>query len=118
MLDAFNYAKENNKNVHLLGLVSDGGIHSHINHLKGILDVAKENAVDNVYLYMLFQMVVIVIQNLVRNFINDIQEYMKETTGELASVTGRYYAMDRDNRWERIKIAYDGLVNGIGNKNR
>jgi 2,3-bisphosphoglycerate-independent phosphoglycerate mutase len=116
LLDTFKYAKENNKDVHLLGLVSDGGIHAHINHLKGILDVAKENKVDNVYLHAFTDG---------RDcdpksgtyFINDIQEYMKESTGELASVTGRYYAMDRDNRWERIKEAYDGLVHGIGVKN-
>ncbi len=115
LLDTFKYAKENNKNVHLLGLVSNGGIHAHINHLKGLLDVAKENEVDNVFLHAFTDG---------RDcdpksgtfFINDIQEYMKESTGELASVTGRYYAMDRDNRWERVKEAYDGIVNGIGTK--
>jgi 2,3-bisphosphoglycerate-independent phosphoglycerate mutase len=115
LVDTLKYAKENKKDVHLLGLVSDGGIHAHINHLKGILDVAKENEVDNVYLHAFTDG---------RDcdpksgtfFINDIQEYMKESTGELASVTGRYYAMDRDNRWERVKEAYDGIVNGIGVK--
>ena len=115
LLDTLKYAKENNKDVHLLGLVSDGGIHAHINHLKGILDVAKENKVDNVYVHAFSDG---------RDcdpksgtfFMNDIQEYMKESTGELASVTGRYYAMDRDNRWERVKEAYDGLVHGIGTK--
>ncbi|MFT4645199.1 MAG: 2,3-bisphosphoglycerate-independent phosphoglycerate mutase [Planctomycetota bacterium] len=115
LVDTLKYAKENKKDIHLLGLVSDGGIHAHINHLKGILDVAKENEVDNVYLHAFTDG---------RDcdpksgtfFINDIQEYMKESTGELASVTGRYYAMDRDNRWERVKEAYDGIVNGIGVK--
>ncbi|MDG1398122.1 MAG: 2,3-bisphosphoglycerate-independent phosphoglycerate mutase [Polaribacter sp.] len=115
LLDTFKYVKENKKNVHLLGLVSNGGIHAHINHLKGILDVAKENEVDNVFLHAFTDG---------RDcdpksgtyFINDIQEYMKESTGELASVTGRYYAMDRDNRWERVGEAYNGLVNGIGVK--
>jgi 2,3-bisphosphoglycerate-independent phosphoglycerate mutase len=115
LLDTFKYAKENNKNVHLLGLVSNGGIHAHINHLKGILDVANENNVNNVFLHAFTDG---------RDcdpksgayFIDDIQNYMKETTGELASVTGRYYAMDRDNRWERVKEAYDGVVNGIGEK--
>jgi len=115
LLDALNYAKENNKNVHLLGLVSDGGIHSHINHLKGILDVANENALENVYLHA-FSDGRDCDPKSGAAFISDIQAYMKETTGELASVTGRYYAMDRDNRWERIKIAYDGLINGIGTK--
>jgi 2,3-bisphosphoglycerate-independent phosphoglycerate mutase len=117
LLDTFKYAKENNKNVHLLGLVSNGGIHAHIDHLKGILDVAKENEVDNVFLHAFTDG---------RDcdpksgtyFINEVQEYMKESTGELATVTGRYYAMDRDNRWERVKIGYDGIVNGIGTKTK
>ena len=115
LLDTFKYAKENNKNVHLLGLVSNGGIHAHIDHLKGILDVAEENEVDNVFLHAFTDG---------RDcdpksgtyFINEVQEYMKESTGKLATVTGRYYAMDRDNRWERVKIGYDGIVNGIGEK--
>ena len=115
LLDTFKYAKENNKNVHLLGLVSNGGIHAHIDHLKGILDVAKENNVDNVFLHAFTDG---------RDcdpksgtyFINDIQEYMNENGGELASVTGRYYAMDRDNRWERVSEAYNGIVNAEGRR--
>ena len=115
LLDTFNYAKENNKKVHLLGLVSDGGIHSHINHLKGLLDVAKENNVPNVFVHAFSDG---------RDcnpksgafFMNDLQEYMKKTTGELASVTGRYFAMDRDNRWERVKKAYNGIVKGMGTR--
>ncbi len=115
LLDTVNYAKENNKKVHLLGLVSDGGIHSHINHLKGLLDVAKENNVPNVFVHAFSDG---------RDcdpksgafFMNDLQEYMKKTTGELASVTGRYFAMDRDNRWERVKKAYNGIVKGMGTR--
>ena len=115
LLDTLNYAKENKKDVHLLGLVSNGGIHAHIDHLKGIIDVAKENNVDNVYLHAFTDG---------RDcdpksgtyFIKDVQDYMKENGGELATVTGRYYAMDRDNRWERVKEAYDGVVNGVGTK--
>jgi 2,3-bisphosphoglycerate-independent phosphoglycerate mutase len=114
LLNALSYAKENNKNVHLLGLVSNGGIHSHIDHLKGLLDVAAENKVNNVFLHAFTDG---------RDcdpksgayFINDIQEYMAKTTGELASITGRYFAMDRDKRWERVKISYDGMVNAAGN---
>jgi len=117
LIDTFKYAKENNKNVHLLGLVSNGGIHAHIDHLKGILDVAKENEVENIFLHAFTDG---------RDcdpksgtyFINEVQEYMKESTGELATVTGRYYAMDRDNRWDRVKTAYDGIVNAIGLKTR
>jgi len=115
LVDALAYAKKNNKNVHLLGLVSNGGIHSHIDHLKGLLDVAAENNAENVYLHAFTDG---------RDcdpmsgefFINDIQEHMAKTTGEIASITGRYYAMDRDNRWERVKIGYDALVNATGVK--
>ena len=113
ILKAFKYAKDHQKNVHLLGLVSNGGIHSHINHVKGLLSAANEHGVKNVFLHAFTDG---------RDcdpksgayFIDDIQKHMKSTTGELASVTGRYYAMDRDNRWERVKLAYDALVNGIG----
>ena len=113
LLKAFKYAKDHQKNVHLLGLVSNGGIHSHINHVKGLLSAANEHGVKNVFLHAFTDG---------RDcdpksgayFIDDIQKHMKSTTGELASVTGRYYAMDRDNRWERVKLAYDALVNGIG----
>jgi len=113
LVKAFNYAKKNKKNIHLLGLVSNGGIHSHINHVKGLLDAANDNDVNNVFLHAFTDG---------RDcdpksgsyFINDIEEHMKKTTGELATVTGRYYAMDRDKRWERVKLTYDALVNGIG----
>lgn len=115
LLDALSYAKKNNKNIHLLGLVSDGGIHSHINHLKALLDVATENNVKNVYLHA-FTDGRDCDPKSGKSFINDIQQHMLKTTGELASITGRYYAMDRDNRWERIKIAYDALVNSEGIK--
>lgn len=115
LLDALSYAKENNKNIHLLGLVSNGGIHSHINHLKGLLDVAAENNAENVYLHA-FTDGRDCDPKSGKFFINDIQEHMTKTTGEIASITGRYYAMDRDNRWERVKLAYDAVVNGAGTK--
>jgi 2,3-bisphosphoglycerate-independent phosphoglycerate mutase len=113
LLEALDYAARNDKNIHLLGLVSDGGIHSHINHLKGLLDVAAERGAYNVYLHAFTDG---------RDsdpksgtyFIRDIEGYMAKTTGKLASVTGRYYAMDRDKRWERVKIAYDAVVQGEG----
>ena len=113
LLNAFKYARDHQKNVHLLGLVSNGGIHSHINHVKGLLSAANDHEVKNVFLHAFTDG---------RDcdpksgayFIDDIQKHMKSTTGELASITGRYYAMDRDNRWERVKLAYDALVNGIG----
>jgi 2,3-bisphosphoglycerate-independent phosphoglycerate mutase len=115
LLNALNYAKVNNKNIHLLGLVSNGGIHSHIDHLKGLLDVAAENNAKNVYLHA-FSDGRDCDPKSGKFFINDIQEYMKKTTGELATITGRYFAMDRDKRWERVKISYDAMVNAVGTK--
>ena len=113
LIDALNYAKENDKNVHLLGLVSDGGVHSHINHIKGLLDVAHSKGLENVFLHAFTDGRDVDPKSGISH-INDIQEYMTETTGKLASVVGRYYAMDRDKRWERVKLAYDLIVNGVG----
>lgn len=113
LIDALKYAKENNKKVHLLGLLSNGGIHSHINHLKGLLDVAHQHQLENVFLHA-FTDGRDCDPKSGKFFINDIEKYMEKTTGQLATVTGRYYAMDRDNRWERIKIAYDALTKGVG----
>ncbi|MCF2873757.1 MULTISPECIES: 2,3-bisphosphoglycerate-independent phosphoglycerate mutase [unclassified Tenacibaculum] len=113
LLKAFDYAKKNQKNIHFLGLVSNGGIHSHIDHLKGLLDAANKHELKNVYLHA-FTDGRDCDPKSGKYFINDIQEHMQKTTGELASITGRYYAMDRDNRWERIHLAYDALVNAKG----
>ncbi len=115
LIAAFDYAKKHGKNVHFLGLVSNGGIHSHINHLKGLLKAANDNKVENVFLHA-FTDGRDCDPKSGKFFINDIESTLKETNGTLASVTGRYYAMDRDNRWERIQFAYDALTNGIGNK--
>ncbi len=115
LLDAISYAKENNKNIHLLGLVSDGGIHSHIDHLKGFLDVFADHNLKNVFLHAFTDGRDCDPKSGV-GFIETIQNYMKETTGELATITGRYFAMDRDKRWERVKLAYDALVNAEGEK--
>ena len=111
--NAFEYAKINNKNVHLLGLVSDGGVHSHINHLFGLIDAANEFGIDNLFIHG-FTDGRDVDPKSGLNFISQLEKYLDTRTGTLASVTGRYFAMDRDNRWERIKIAYDALVNGNG----
>jgi 2,3-bisphosphoglycerate-independent phosphoglycerate mutase len=113
LVDAFEYAKSNNKKVHLLGLVSDGGIHSHIDHLKGLLDAADEYEVNNVFLHA-FTDGRDCDPKSGKGFIEDIEKHLSKTTGELATITGRYYAMDRDKRWERVKLAYDALVKGIG----
>ena len=117
LLNAFDYAKKHKKNVHFLGLVSNGGIHSHINHLKGLLHAANNNNVENVYLHA-FTDGRDCDPKSGKYFINDIQDTLKETNGTLASITGRYYAMDRDNRWERVQLAYDALVNGVGRNSK
>ena len=115
LLDAFAYAKKNNKNIHLLGLLSDGGVHSHIDHIKGLLDTANSHELDNVFLHA-FTDGRDVGPKSGKGFIKDIQDYMATSTGKLASVVGRYYAMDRDKRWDRVKIAYDLIAHGIGDK--
>ncbi|GAA4240676.1 MULTISPECIES: 2,3-bisphosphoglycerate-independent phosphoglycerate mutase [Winogradskyella] len=112
---AFEYAKTNNKNVHLLGLVSDGGVHSHINHLFGLLDATNDYGLENVFVHA-FTDGRDVDPKSGYGFITELEEHLHKTSGKLATVTGRYYAMDRDKRWERVKLAYDGLVNGEGTK--
>jgi len=113
LVDAFNYAKQNNKKVHLLGLVSNGGVHSHIDHLKGLIDAAEADGVDNVFIHAFTDGRDVDPKSGV-NFISDLEHHLKDKKAKLASVIGRYYAMDRDKRWERVKLAYDLLVNGEG----
>lgn len=115
IIDAFTYAKNNHKKVHFLGLLSDGGVHSHINHTKGLLKAAKEFGLTDVFLHA-FTDGRDVDPKSGKDFIADIENYMSKTTGKLATICGRYFAMDRDQRWERIKLSYDLLVNGIGEK--
>ena len=110
---AFEYAKTNNKNVHLLGLVSDGGVHSHINHLFGLIDAANNYGLKDVFVHA-FTDGRDVDPKSGYGFISELDDYLHKTTGKLATVTGRYYAMDRDKRWERVKLAYDALVEGKG----
>ena len=110
---AFDYAKQAQKKVHLIGLLSDGGVHSHIDHLKGLCDAAKANQLSEVYIHAFLDG---------RDtdpksglgFLSEIEEHLKNSAGQLASAIGRYYAMDRDNRWERVKLAYDLMVKGEG----
>jgi 2,3-bisphosphoglycerate-independent phosphoglycerate mutase len=111
--EAFTYAKTNNKDLHLLGLVSDGGVHSHIDHLKGLVDATQDFGLKNVYIHAFTDGRDVDPKSGVR-FISEIENYCKNTTVKLASIIGRYYAMDRDKRWERVKKAYDLLVNNIG----
>ncbi len=99
--------------IHLLGLVSDGGVHSHIAHLKGILTELSAAGAVNVFVHAFTDGRDTDPQS-GAGFLGDLEAHMAETTGQLATLTGRYYAMDRDKRWERVKIAYDALVQGIG----
>ncbi len=111
--NAFEYAKTNNKNVHFLGLVSDGGVHSHINHVYGLINAANDYGLKDVFVHA-FTDGRDVDPKSGYGFISELEDHLNKTTGELATVTGRYYAMDRDKRWERVKLAYDALVEGNG----
>jgi len=115
LLNAIRFAKKNNKPLHLLGLVSNGGVHSHINHLKAIIDVCKKENLSEVFIHA-FTDGRDCDPKSGLGFIKELQEHLNNSVGKIASVSGRYYAMDRDKRWERIKLAYDALVNGIGEK--
>ncbi|RNI23674.1 2,3-bisphosphoglycerate-independent phosphoglycerate mutase [Rufibacter latericius] len=116
--DAFQFARENGKPVHFIGLVSDGGVHSHIEHLKALCSLAQEQGLNNVFVHAFTDG---------RDtdpkgglaYLTDLQNHLDTTGGKIASIIGRYYAMDRDNRWERVKLAYDLLVhaNGRGSVN-
>ncbi|MDO6820021.1 2,3-bisphosphoglycerate-independent phosphoglycerate mutase [Zobellia sp. 1_MG-2023] len=113
--DAFTYAKENNKPVHFLGLVSDGGVHSHINHIKGLIEAGNESGVKNMYVHA-FTDGRDVDPKSGKKFLTELSSFGADKNAQLASVVGRYFAMDRDKRWERVKKAYDVMVNAEGEK--
>jgi len=113
LLEAFKYAKEHNKKFHLLGLVSDGCVHASLEHLKGLCTIAAENHVENVFIHA-FMDGRDTDPHGGAGYIKDLEAHLTKTTGKIASVIGRYYAMDRDKRWERVKQAYDLLVHGTG----
>jgi 2,3-bisphosphoglycerate-independent phosphoglycerate mutase len=113
LLDAIQYAKENNKPLHLLGLVSDGGVHAHTSHLKALCDICKTQGLTEVYIHAFTDG---------RDtdpksglaYIENVEAYLKNSVGKIATISGRYYAMDRDKRWERVQLAYEALVNAKG----
>jgi len=113
LVEAFNYAKQNNKDLHLIGLVSDGGVHAHINHVKGLVDATTQLGLQKVFIHA-FLDGRDTDPNSGLGFINELEQHIATTPVKLASAIGRYYAMDRDNRWERVKKAYDLMVNGEG----
>ena len=110
---AIAYAKNNNKALHLIGLASDGGVHSHTSHLKAIVDAAEKAGLTQVYIHA-FTDGRDCDPKSGLGFIQNLQQHIAPTHAKIASITGRYYAMDRDKRWERVKLAYDALVHGIG----
>lgn len=113
LLDAVQYAQSNGKALHLIGLVSDGGVHSHISHLKAICDVCKEKGLTEVYIHV-FTDGRDTDPKSGLGFVKDLEAHLQYSSGTIASVSGRYYAMDRDKRWERVQLAYDCLVKGEG----
>jgi len=113
LLESINYAKQNSRPFHLLGLVSNGGVHSHINHLKAILDVCKQQGLTQVFIHA-FTDGRDCDPKSGLSFIKELEEHASKTVGKIATINGRYFAMDRDNRWERVKLAYDAMVTGIG----
>jgi 2,3-bisphosphoglycerate-independent phosphoglycerate mutase len=113
LVEAFNYARQNDKDVHLIGLVSDGGVHAHINHVKGLVDATTQLGLQKVFIHA-FLDGRDTDPNSGLGFINELEQHIATTPVKLASAIGRYYAMDRDNRWERVKKAYDLMVNGEG----
>jgi len=113
-LDAINNCKKNDSALHLMGLLSDGGVHSHINHLFGLLDLAKKNDLKKVYVHCILDGRDVPPTSGVE-YVEQLLDYMnKNGIGEIATITGRFYAMDRDNRFERVGKAYDAFVNGEG----
>ena len=112
--DCLTQAKKKNKKIHLLGLLSDGGVHSHIDHLEGLLELISDHQIENVFLHAFTDGRDVDPKSGV-HFVKQIEGKLAQTGGKLASLIGRYYAMDRDQRWERVKETYDLLVNGKGN---
>lgn len=115
LLAAIDFAKQNNKPLHLMGLVSDGGVHSHTNHLKALTSLCAQKGLTNVQVHA-FTDGRDTDPKSGLGFLTDLQNHLDKSTGKIATITGRYYAMDRDKRWERVKLAYDALVHGIGDK--
>ena len=115
IVSAFSYAKENGKSVHFMGLCSDGGVHSSLDHLYKLCEISEKYGIDNTFVHC-FMDGRDTDPKSGKGFIEDLQAHCAKTKGHIASIIGRYYAMDRDKRWNRVKEAYDLLVSGIGKK--
>lgn len=117
LVEAFEYAKNSGKKIHFIGLVSDGGVHAHINHLKGLCDAAKANGIEKAFIHAFTDGRDTDPKGGVL-YLKDLKEHLVHSVGDIATVVGRYYAMDRDKRWERVKLAYDALIKGEGEKSK
>ncbi|MEB2773823.1 2,3-bisphosphoglycerate-independent phosphoglycerate mutase [Algoriphagus sp. D3-2-R+10] len=117
LVKAFAKAKAAKKKVHFMGLLSDGGVHAHITHLKGLCDAAKFNGMQDVFIHAFTDGRDTDPKGGI-GYLEDLKAHLTHSVGQVASVVGRYYAMDRDNRWERVKLAYDALVKGEGEKSK
>jgi len=115
IVSAFSYAKEKGKNIHFMGLTSNGGVHSSLEHLFKLCDIAKEYGLENTFIHC-FMDGRDTDPRSGKGFIGELEAHCAKSEGKIASIIGRYYAMDRDKRWERVKEAYDLLVNGVGKK--
>ena len=115
IVSAFSYARDNGKNIHFMGLTSNGGVHSSLDHLFKLCDIAKEYGLENTFTHC-FMDGRDTDPRSGKGFIEELEAHCAKSAGKIASIIGRYYAMDRDKRWERVKEAYDLLVNGIGRK--
>ncbi len=115
IVNAFGYARDNRKAIHFMGLTSNGGVHSSLDHLFALCDIAKEYGLEKVYIHC-FMDGRDTDPRSGKGFIEELEAHCAKSTGKIASIIGRYYAMDRDKRWERVKEAYDLLVNGVGKK--
>jgi 2,3-bisphosphoglycerate-independent phosphoglycerate mutase len=117
LVNAFTYAKENNKAVHFIGLVSNGGVHSSDKHLYKLCDLTKDHGLDKVFIHALTDGRDVDPRS-GKGFIQNLENHLEKSNGEIASLVGRYYAMDRDKRWERVKEAYDLFVYGKGKQSK
>ena len=115
IVSAYEYAKQNGKSVHLMGLTSTGGVHSSLDHLFTLCGISKTYGIEHTYVHC-FMDGRDTDPHSGKGFVADLEKHLAATTGKIATVIGRYYAMDRDKRWERVKVAYDALVSGIGER--
>ena len=115
IVNAIDYAKKKNKSIHLMGLLSDGGVHSHISHLKELILIFSENSCENVYLHLFTDGRDVDPRSGIK-YLKKLEVFLKRATGKIVSIIGRYYSMDRDLNFDRTKKAYELIVNGVGKK--